>query len=114
MHELSILIKSRRNLFGLSQVALAQASRISLPTIQNLEAGKGNPSLLILEPLLAALGMKLEVTHCPTNWDLLANLGVPIFSQSPRVRSKRITSQNATDSPSPSAQACGAGDSRIE
>jgi transcriptional regulator with XRE-family HTH domain len=74
------LLKSRRTRLGLTQVTLAHASGVSLPTIQNLEAGRGNPSLSVLEPLFAALELKIEIHERAVDWNLLARLGVPITS----------------------------------
>ncbi len=57
-------------------------SGVSLPTIQNIEVEKGNPSLDVLEKLSLALGLQIRFECVPANWDLLAKCGVPITSQS--------------------------------
>jgi transcriptional regulator with XRE-family HTH domain len=75
-------LKTRRELFGLTQVELAHASGVSLPSIQNLEAGKGNPSMQTLEPLLRALGMELEIRSQGADWAVLAELGLPLTAPS--------------------------------
>ncbi|MCB0351789.1 MAG: helix-turn-helix transcriptional regulator, partial [Bdellovibrionales bacterium] len=46
------LFQKRRRALGLSQVELAELTEVSLPTIQNIEGGKGtNPSLDVLNKL---------------------------------------------------------------
>jgi transcriptional regulator with XRE-family HTH domain len=82
--DIASLIASSRESLGLTQMELAHHSRVSLPTIQNIEANKGNPSLQTLEQLLHALGMKLEIKVATADWDLLAACGVPLFSESKR------------------------------
>lgn len=74
------IVKKSRNIMGLSQVELSKASGVSLPTIQNIEAGKGNPSICILGALLDPLGLKIEIRFEEVDWDLLAKLGVPLTS----------------------------------
>lgn len=80
------LVRETRRKLGLSQVKLAALSGVSLPTIQNLEAGnKGgaaNPSINTLEKLFLVLGLSLRIDYEGVNWDLLAILGVPISEQS--------------------------------
>jgi transcriptional regulator with XRE-family HTH domain len=66
---------------GLSQVALANATGVSLPTVQNLEAGKGNPTFEPLEPLLRALQLEVKIAPIAVDWDALAWLGVPLIQQ---------------------------------
>ena len=64
-------LKSLRLNKGLTQSALAQKSGVSLPTIQNIELGKANPSLQIIQKLLKALGAQFEIHLNPETVDLL-------------------------------------------
>lgn len=69
----------KRHQVGLSQSRLAQESGVSLPTIQNLEAGKGNPTLEVLEKLAKALGGSVEWLTPPVDWEEGVWLGVPLI-----------------------------------
>lgn len=77
---LSRLIDARKSL-RFSQVKLAGLSGVSLPTIQNIEAGKANPSLEILERLAKPLGLLIRIEPRPANWDLLAACGIPLTAK---------------------------------
>jgi transcriptional regulator with XRE-family HTH domain len=55
-----------------TQEKLAQLSKVSLPTIQNIEAGRANPSLMILEKILDALGAKLKISINKPTRDVLS------------------------------------------
>jgi transcriptional regulator with XRE-family HTH domain len=89
--DIASLISASRESMGMTQMELARQSKVSLPTIQNIEANKGNPSLETLERLLHALGMKLEVKVAHADWDLLAACGVPLLAESQR---KHFTSRD--------------------
>lgn len=78
MLALSEIVRTARENHGYSQVRLAAISAVSLPTIQNVEAGKGNPSLEIIDKLTSALGLKIRIDKEPPNWPLLAMCGVPV------------------------------------
>jgi transcriptional regulator with XRE-family HTH domain len=71
-------LRERRLALGISQVSLAQNARVSLPTIQNLEAGKANLSWELLQRVLLALGMVWNFDEAEINWNLLAFQGLPI------------------------------------
>lgn len=75
----AVLIKDTRKALGLSQVKLAQLAKVSLPTVQNIEAEKANPSLSILESIFEALGLKANYTVETPDWNLLATLGAPML-----------------------------------
>ncbi|OFZ79198.1 MAG: hypothetical protein A2603_04015 [Bdellovibrionales bacterium RIFOXYD1_FULL_55_31] len=77
----NVIRQTRRNL-GLTQAKLSQISGVSLPFIQNMEAGRANPSVGVLGAVLAPLGLTLEIGHAQPNWDDLAALGVPLISKS--------------------------------
>lgn len=68
---------------GLTQSTLAQLSGVSLPTIQNIEAGKANPSILVLEKILTTLGAQLKIEIKPLDYDLLTlfNMNLSEFKQ---------------------------------
>jgi transcriptional regulator with XRE-family HTH domain len=74
------LLKSSRKAFGLTQSELAQAACLSLPFVQQIESGKGNPSLQSLSLLLKALGLELQ-TSPRADWSVLSALGLPILSK---------------------------------
>jgi transcriptional regulator with XRE-family HTH domain len=63
-------IRSLRHKRGLTQSQLAEKAKISLPTIQNIEGGRGNPSLSVLEAILGVLGAKLEI-EVLNNFDIV-------------------------------------------
>jgi transcriptional regulator with XRE-family HTH domain len=67
-----------RHQTGLSQVELASLSGVSLPTIQNIEAQKANPSLEILEKLFGCLGIEIKAQLQPLNYGIAIALGVPL------------------------------------
>lgn len=66
---------------ALSQVKLAQVSGVSLPTIQNIEAGKANPTLEIVERLAKALGLMIRIEAAPFDINTACALGVPLLSE---------------------------------
>ena len=43
----------------ISQFDLAEMAGVSLATVKDIERGKGNPSILTVEKLLAVLGMEI-------------------------------------------------------
>jgi XRE family aerobic/anaerobic benzoate catabolism transcriptional regulator len=45
---------------GMTRAALAEASDVSLRFLAQIEAGRGNPSLLVMRKLASALGVSLE------------------------------------------------------
>jgi len=69
--------EARKNL-KLSQVGLSHLANVSLPTIQNIEAGKGNPSLSVLNSLLSALALELDLKPRGADWDAFAHCGAPL------------------------------------
>jgi len=73
------LKKIRRDL-GLTQMELATKSGISLPTIQNIESGKANPSLEILTRILNVLGLEIKVSAPAFQVEKAILLGVPLSS----------------------------------
>ena len=55
-------IKERRILLGITPQALADISGVALRTIQQIETGKGNPSVNTLNKILDVLGMTLDLS----------------------------------------------------
>jgi len=71
------IVRRRREL-GLSQVALASAAGVSLATIQNVEAGRANPSLSTMRNLLAPLSLDVGLEPVAVDWVVLAAHGLPL------------------------------------
>lgn len=82
MHIMLYNLKSLRTQSGYTQVRLAQESGVSLPTIQNIEARKGNPTIDILEKILMALGLKLSISNPAFDFERAIELGVPLSGES--------------------------------
>lgn len=57
--EISVVIRKKRDLMGITQQDLAVRSGVHLRSINNIEGGKGNPSLDTLFKIAEVL--KLEV-----------------------------------------------------
>ena len=74
----SIICEERRNQ-GLTQSELAYRSRVSLPTIQNIETGKANPTVSTLTAVLGVLGLELVMEPRRADWTLLARCGAPLM-----------------------------------
>ncbi len=55
------LIRKRRVSLRIDQRALSEIAGVSVHTLSNIEAGKGNPTVAILERLLNALGMEFRI-----------------------------------------------------
>lgn len=55
------LIKKRRISLGIDQRGLSEITGVSIHTLSNIEAGKGNPSVKTLDRILTALGMELRI-----------------------------------------------------
>ena len=72
-----------RRALGLSQAALAAEAGVSLATVQNIEAGRANPSIGTLEKVLVPLGLRLALGPEPADWGALASLGLPLFDPDP-------------------------------
>ncbi|MFN0077960.1 MAG: helix-turn-helix transcriptional regulator [Prosthecobacter sp.] len=61
----------RRRTLGILQKDLASLATVSVHTLSNIESGKGNPSLDVIERLLLCLG--LQCTIEPQRLDDSAN-----------------------------------------
>lgn len=88
-------LKSLRMNLGFSQVKLAQESKVSLPTIQNIEAQKANPTIDVLEKLFLALGIEFIVQPIQFNVENAIALGVPLTSA--------LKKQKKNEAPKPSS-----------
>ncbi len=62
--ELGHRIRSRRLTLGLKQQALAEIAGLSVHGLSNIESGKGNPTLAVLNQLADALGLDLCLDVC--------------------------------------------------
>jgi transcriptional regulator with XRE-family HTH domain len=86
---IELLIKKRREALGYSQQKLAELSGLSIATIQNLEAGKGNPTFDVLEQISKVLNFKINFTSNTTNWDRLCDYGLSLVQEETKSKSKR-------------------------
>lgn len=86
---IELLIKKRREASGYSQQKLAELSGLSIATIQNLEAGKGNPTFDVLEQISKVLNFKINFTSNTTNWDRLCDYGLSLVQEETKSKSKR-------------------------
>jgi len=78
MEELGNKIARARRELGLTQGELGVRADVSLATVQNIEAGRANPSVGTLARLLSELGLELDLRPVPFDWDMLAALGIPL------------------------------------
>lgn len=81
---IATVLKDNRKRLGLTQVRWSALSGVSLPTIQMLEAGKGNPSLEVLTALARAVGLSIGCTQLLPDWDYLTQAGLPLTGQRER------------------------------
>ena len=77
-------IVDRRQKMGWTQIQLSTRAGVSLPTLQNVEAGKGNPSWDVLLKITNALGFSIQFALQAPNWDILAEIGVPLLTEKTR------------------------------
>jgi transcriptional regulator with XRE-family HTH domain len=59
--EVGRLIRKRRISLRIDQRTLSEIAGISVHTLSNVEAGRSNPTVAILERVLNALGLELRV-----------------------------------------------------
>lgn len=59
VREIGKTVRVRRLALGIDQKSLGEISGVAVHTVSNIEAGKGNPTLRILNQLVDALGMEL-------------------------------------------------------
>ena len=80
MFSIQETVRQNRHSNGLTQFELAQRAGISLPCLQNIEAGRGNPELSTLNAIFRVLGLELKVEISPVDWDALAACGAPLMT----------------------------------
>jgi transcriptional regulator with XRE-family HTH domain len=81
MLEFTRSVRASRRALGLSQASLAGIAEVSLATLQNLEAGRANPSMSVLERILEPLGLGVEIRSESADWAALAALGAPFAAE---------------------------------
>jgi XRE family aerobic/anaerobic benzoate catabolism transcriptional regulator len=74
LEELGHRLRERRKLQGLSQEQLGQLARLSTRYISQIEAGRGNLSILRLLELTRALGVPLHEVVQPNKWQPIVSL----------------------------------------
>lgn len=79
-------LKKLRKSLGLTQMKLAVNSGVSLPTIQNIEAGKANPSLSVLKSLFEVLQHDIVIQPQPIDWEELIRFGLPLTTAHKNLR----------------------------
>ncbi len=57
--ELGQRLRARRQALGIDQRTLAEIAGVSVHAVSNLEGGRGNPTVRVLESLGTALGLEL-------------------------------------------------------
>ena len=72
-------LKQLRTSYGLSQVQLSNESEVSLPTIQNIEAGKANPTLEVISKLMKVFGLQIQIVAPSFSAERAATFGVPLL-----------------------------------
>ena len=77
----SQFIRGNRMKLGITQVKLSHLSGVSLPTIQNIEVGKANPSMETLEALCRALYLKVSIVEKDADLKLLMAAGLPLAEE---------------------------------
>jgi transcriptional regulator with XRE-family HTH domain len=55
------VFRERRQLSGISQQSCAELTGLSVHTISNIESGKGNPTVEVLDRILDCLGLEIIV-----------------------------------------------------
>ncbi len=54
-------VAERRQILGIDQKTAAALSGVSVHTVSNIESGKGNPSMNVLNKMLDALGLEMTI-----------------------------------------------------
>lgn len=88
-------MRDARRQQGLTQAELARRAGVSLPTVQNIEGGRANPSLSTLDGVLDALGLRLRVEPRPADWAALAACGAPLTIIDPPASPHRAAGSSA-------------------
>lgn len=61
LEEIGLLIRKRRSSLGIDQRALSEFAGVSVHTVSNIEAGRGNPTVSTLKRVLDVLGLEIDV-----------------------------------------------------
>ncbi|OVE74044.1 transcriptional regulator [bacterium B17] len=59
--DIGLAIKERRCFLGIDQKALGELSGVAVHTISNIESGKGNPTIEVVNKIINVLGMELTI-----------------------------------------------------
>ena len=59
--EIGKAIRERRRFLGIDQRSLSELSGVAIHTVSNIESGKGNPTVVVLNMIADVLGMDLIV-----------------------------------------------------
>jgi transcriptional regulator with XRE-family HTH domain len=78
MIALGALVRETREAIGMSQTDLAVEGGVSLATVQNIEAGRANPSLSTINNVLEPLALTLSAEPGGADWNALAAMGLPL------------------------------------
>lgn len=84
-------LAQRRKLLGYSQIQLATKADVSLPTLQNIEAGRANPTWDILSKLFDILRYSVRIEEEPLDWEVLSYVGLPLAYSLSRQSQTRVT-----------------------
>ena len=55
------IVKARRRFLGVDQKSVGELAEVSIHTLSDIESGKGNPTVALLNRIAAVLGMDLIV-----------------------------------------------------
>ncbi len=63
MNILSIgrFVQERRTVLNIDQKTLSELSGVAVHTISNIESGRGNPTVVVLNRVLTVLGLELQI-----------------------------------------------------
>lgn len=59
--EIGSFIRERRQFLGVDQRSLGELAGVAVHTLSDIESGKGNPTVAVLNKILDVLGMELIV-----------------------------------------------------
>ncbi len=55
------IIKQRRKILAINQLDLSEISEVALHTISDIESGKGNPTLQVMNRICEILGLQIVI-----------------------------------------------------
>jgi transcriptional regulator with XRE-family HTH domain len=59
--EFGEILKKRRNILEINQQDLSEISEVALHTVSDIESGKGNPTLQVIDKLCSVLGLDIQI-----------------------------------------------------